>query len=206
MDTIFKDKTRIPQQERGIKTRKQIIDASMKLFSKKGFHNTNSKEIAVEAGVATGCFYSYFLDKREVFLEALKIYNDQFNNIIKEHLAKINEFDNDKREYLRGIINAALNAHELYSEFHNELIAMKFSDPDVAKIMLEQRETNILSTLKYLKHFQSEVKVTNLDAASVVIVECFCAIVDSIVYSNNSIAKEPVITEMVEMIIKYLFL
>ncbi len=66
-------KVRIPRQKRGIETKGRIIQAARGLFSRKGFHGTNSKEIASAAGVSIGSFYSYFQDKKALFLEVWKI-------------------------------------------------------------------------------------------------------------------------------------
>ena len=58
--------TRIPRQERSIGKKLQITEAGLKLFSEKGYHNTNTKEIAAEAGVSVGTFYAYFEDKNQL--------------------------------------------------------------------------------------------------------------------------------------------
>jgi AcrR family transcriptional regulator len=58
------------------------------LFSQKGYHHTNSKEITAAAGVATGSFYAYFKDKREIFIESLKVYQAKFNEQVKDYLEK----------------------------------------------------------------------------------------------------------------------
>ena len=55
---------RTPQQKRSEETRKRIIAAAERLFSEKGYYNTNSKEIAKAANVSIGSFYSYFKDKK----------------------------------------------------------------------------------------------------------------------------------------------
>jgi DNA-binding transcriptional regulator YbjK len=47
-------KTRIPRQNRSVQTRDKIIIAALELFSEKGFHSTNSKEITARAGVSIG--------------------------------------------------------------------------------------------------------------------------------------------------------
>ena len=42
---------RTPKQQRGKETKLKIIRAAIKLFAKKGFYKTNSKEIAKRAGI-----------------------------------------------------------------------------------------------------------------------------------------------------------
>ena len=50
------------------KTRQAIMNAAIKLFSKKGFENTSVDELAKEAGVGKSTIYGYFKTKNEIFL------------------------------------------------------------------------------------------------------------------------------------------
>ncbi|HAW15603.1 MAG TPA: hypothetical protein DCW41_02750 [Clostridiales bacterium] len=64
-----RERIRIPKQKRSIEKKQRIKDAAMKLMSEKGYHQTSSNEIAKEAGVSIGTFYSYFKDKKELYAE-----------------------------------------------------------------------------------------------------------------------------------------
>ena len=55
---------------RGPLTRKQILDASLRLFSEKGFARTSVRDIAQAAGITDAAIYYHFESKRELF-EAL---------------------------------------------------------------------------------------------------------------------------------------
>ena len=55
---------------RGPQTRKQILDASLRLFSERGFARATVRDIAHEAGITDAAIYYHFQSKREV-LEAL---------------------------------------------------------------------------------------------------------------------------------------
>jgi AcrR family transcriptional regulator len=48
--------------------RKQILEAAVKVFAAKGFHQTTIKDIAREAGVAQGTIYNYFENKTALML------------------------------------------------------------------------------------------------------------------------------------------
>jgi AcrR family transcriptional regulator len=52
---------------RKIETRQKIIEASINLFSTKGYHNTQIMDIVKTVGMSAGTFYNYFKDKRELF-------------------------------------------------------------------------------------------------------------------------------------------
>jgi AcrR family transcriptional regulator len=49
-------------------TRKAIIEAAIRLFTKKGFEQTSMDELASAAGVGKGTIYGYFKAKEEIFL------------------------------------------------------------------------------------------------------------------------------------------
>ena len=52
----------VPQEEK----RRQILDAAVRAFARKGYHACRVGEIAEEAGVAYGLVYHYFGSKEEV--------------------------------------------------------------------------------------------------------------------------------------------
>ena len=60
--------TRSPRAQR---TRAALIDAARKVFERDGFLNARVTDIADEAGVAHGSFYTYFTDKKEVLAAVL---------------------------------------------------------------------------------------------------------------------------------------
>lgn len=72
--------TRVPIQKRSIEKKQKILDAGFALFCEKGYYRTNTTEIAKCAGVSTGALYSYFKDKREVYIAALDSYLDRLSD------------------------------------------------------------------------------------------------------------------------------
>lgn len=57
------------RQARAAKTRKRIISAAKKLITENGFENVFIEDIAKEAGVSTGSFYTYFKKKEDIVEE-----------------------------------------------------------------------------------------------------------------------------------------
>lgn len=62
------------QEERSQRSRAQILDAALALFSHQGYRTTSMREIADRAGVSTGNVYHHFKDKESIFLSLLDIY------------------------------------------------------------------------------------------------------------------------------------
>jgi AcrR family transcriptional regulator len=55
------------QSERSERSREQILDAALNLFSHRGFRATSVRDIAAGAGVSTGNVYHHFPDKETIF-------------------------------------------------------------------------------------------------------------------------------------------
>ena len=62
------------QVERSERSRKQILDSSLKLFSHKGYGATSVNDIADEAGLSKGNVYHHFPDKEAIFRALLDRY------------------------------------------------------------------------------------------------------------------------------------
>jgi TetR/AcrR family fatty acid metabolism transcriptional regulator len=58
-----------------------ILDASVKVFAKSGFHNAKVAEIASLANVATGSVYVYYKDKEDLIL---KIFSNVWERLVNE--------------------------------------------------------------------------------------------------------------------------
>ncbi|RUT29625.1 TetR/AcrR family transcriptional regulator [Paenibacillus zeisoli] len=199
------DKVRTPQQERSIKTKEAIIQAAMKLFSEKGYHNTNTKQISAAAGVSTGSFYSYFTDKRAVFIDSLKLYNENLLARVDASLGEVDFKSMDKHTAIAHMVDSLLESHQVYSEFHKELAVMYNSDKEIQSLMDEQFDLGRRKTLSYLQQGQGDLKVEDLEAASWVVFEALNSIVDMIVFSPRNVSADRLKNELVRMIVVYLY-
>jgi AcrR family transcriptional regulator len=58
-------------QQRSEETRAKIMEAAIKLFSKRGYNKASVDEICEEAGTSKGAFYHHFKSKQALFLALL---------------------------------------------------------------------------------------------------------------------------------------
>jgi AcrR family transcriptional regulator len=65
--------------------RKRILSESKRLFLKKGFRETTTRDIAREAGINLSNLYHYFASKDELFRELLKPATDTLEAMLDEH-------------------------------------------------------------------------------------------------------------------------
>lgn len=140
---------RQPIQKRSIEKKAKIIEAGFNLICKKGYYNTNTAEIAKEAGVSTGIVYQYFKDKHDILIEGIKKYSSDIfypmlNIDVKENI------DKDKlADLLRKMINKYIENHKLSQAAHEEITAMIHSDEEIAHFFKEHElfMTNTISNI-----------------------------------------------------------
>ena len=79
--------------------RRQILDAAVRVFARKGFHTCRVGDIAEEAGVAHGLLYHYFTSKDEV-LEA--VFRENWS-VLVERVEAVEASGESAREQLRHV-------------------------------------------------------------------------------------------------------
>ena len=136
---------REPIQKRSIEKKQNIIKYGFELMCEKGYHNTNTAEIAKAAGVSTGIVYQYFNDKRDIFIKGIEQYSRTLlfpiNKIYSKKINKLNLKDEIKKA-----INNSIDNHKLSESAHEEIYSLQHTDPEISKIFydLEIEATNKL--------------------------------------------------------------
>jgi len=194
------EKTRVPQQERSRETKRRLIVAGERVFSQKGFHNTTSKEIATEAGVAIGSFYAYFADKKALFIDVLKSHLDSISKVSLEDIGHTNP-----RALLTALIEAIIVAHEISPEFHRELTVMVHSDPEIRTVMDRWEEEATARIRNTLALWKDRIRTKDIEAAAVLIYETLEAAVHRIKLYGLDIEEMRLVDELSDMLYRYLF-
>lgn len=141
---------RKPTQKRAVEKKNKIIKYGFELICKNGFHNTDSAQIAKYAGVSTGTVYQYFTDKKDIFLQGLKIYAEDLMfpiNEIKDKKINKEHLPNE----LKNIIQSSVKTHKISESAHEEIIAMQHTNEEVAAIFKDQElkaTNNLVQVLK----------------------------------------------------------
>ncbi|MBF6601321.1 MAG: TetR/AcrR family transcriptional regulator [Dehalococcoidia bacterium] len=106
---------------RGPLTRKQILDASLRLFSEKGFTRASVRDIAQAAGITDAAIYYHFESKRELF-EAL-IEERGFTSALKD-------LEGAQTEHL------TIEPLEAISSIAIGALALMYANRDLMKVLL----------------------------------------------------------------------
>ena len=127
---MAKQEIRQPQQKRAVQKKHQIILAGYQLFSEKGYHSTNTAEIARAAHVSTGIVYSYFKDKKAILLDVVRFYLDglsaQFTPLFASPITP-----QALPGLLSQLIDLLLASHTMAPKAHDEFLALSLLEPEV---------------------------------------------------------------------------
>ena len=63
-----RSETLTPRQQRALASRNHILETALRLFARRGFDGTSTRQIAQEAGVAEGLIFHYFPTKEHLLM------------------------------------------------------------------------------------------------------------------------------------------
>jgi len=193
------DKVRIPKQKRSIEIKKKIKTTAQELFSENGYYNTSSNEIVKAAGSSIGAFYSYFSDKKALFIEILHEYNQ---NIVAQVQVKTIHND-DPKIIIRQYILAVLDAHSYSPEFHREILAMTYADEEIRNIVEHYEAEMVNHIAQLLNENRKLIKVTDTNNAAFLIFKSVEEVVHSIRIFTRFCDESAMIRELTDMICSY---
>ena len=186
---------REPVQKRSIEKKERIISKGFDLICEKGYHNTNTAEIAKVAGVSTGIVYQYFKDKHDILIEGIKKYaKDIFypmlsvpNNVVID--------ENNLKSILKQMIDKFIENHKLSQSAHEELTAMIHSDNEIA-IFFQEYEIYVTNEITKLL-LKNNFSTNNLQEKVHITINLIDNLCHEIVYHKHSEINYNIMTELV---------
>src|SRR5438128_12649599 len=70
-----------------VQRRRQLLDVSLEVFARRGFHAASMAEVAEAAGVTKPVLYQHFGSKRQLYLELLEDVGQQLSDAIAKATA-----------------------------------------------------------------------------------------------------------------------
>ncbi len=192
------DNIRNPKQQRAIEKKEKIIEAGFNLICQNGYYNTNTAEIAKEAGVSTGILYQYFKDKYNILTLGLEKYGDDiFFPMIKDKNIKFDE--KDLNRFIRNIIDYYINNHKISNIAHEEIMAMVHSDKKIANYYYK-RELEMTNSLKSIL-INNGINDNNLYEKVHIIIGLIDNLCHEVIYHKHDDMNYKIMTDIVINII-----
>jgi AcrR family transcriptional regulator len=147
-------KTRIPTQKRALEKYEKIIAAAFKLFNEKGYYNITTVDIAKEADVATGSLYSYFNDKKDIYIEVTKRITNKIFEPTVDFWAQNREINFRDVETIKKIFHSFIEMmmanHNFSKIFHDDMAVLGILDNEIAAIRKQNYENQLERTRKII--------------------------------------------------------
>jgi AcrR family transcriptional regulator len=110
---------RAPASARGTRTREALVTAARQVFERDGFLDARITDIAEQAGVAAGSFYTYFTSKEDAFAAVMDEINEE---MLHPRLTAIST-DHDREDPV-AVIEAANRAYLVAYRRNAKLMAL----------------------------------------------------------------------------------
>jgi TetR/AcrR family transcriptional regulator, fatty acid metabolism regulator protein len=126
----------VVRADRQADRRRQILEAAVKVFARKGFHASRVGDIAEEAGIAYGLVYHYFKSKEDL-LETI------FRTTWTEMLARVRE-----------VQEAGVPAAESVRQVTALLLRTWRRDPDLVRVLVREvtRSQHVQEEVEEITH------------------------------------------------------
>lgn len=162
---------RLTRAEQREKTRGCLVEAAMKVFSRRGYDKASLDEVAEEAGFTKGAVYSNFKGKEDLFLATIDANFDERLEAIKRLMA---EEPAEGPAYAAGLdFMDELNSDPAYFRLFFEFWAYAQRNPDVKRKFLPrvQRFRDALAELfdRKIEDKQVELPITTDELAAMLV-------------------------------------
>ena len=207
---VSKNKARIPVQKRSIETREKITNAAWTLFAEKGYFKTSTHDLAERAGVATGSFYGYFNNKKEVAIEIIRrFYKEASEKALSNFRIQIGDSVTENletgRKLVRFIIQSLKESHTINPMLHREATALINLDEEVRKINHEEEQKVVALIVAFLRQYKQFIRVDDIEAAAMLLFRTSDEIIHRIMINKEEIDADRLLGELEDMICSYLF-
>ncbi len=127
------------QQARSRASYERILVAALQLYGERGFHATQTPDIAERAGMSVGGLYRYFRDKHQIFLEVVHR-GLEHNRLEQDRMVAAVEAALESGEVdLRGLVEQVVDwtwkaLHPVPPDLLRTFAAMVYADPAFAEL------------------------------------------------------------------------
>jgi AcrR family transcriptional regulator len=99
-----------PNPDPAHETRTRILEAAVKVFATKGYHDTKVDDIVSESSTSKGSFYFYFPSKQDIFLAL----SDTFADLLESKITQAMEKEVHGMQQMDAALRASLGLFSQY--------------------------------------------------------------------------------------------
>ena len=188
----------LPKEER----KSQIMDAAMKVITRKGFSNTRMDDIVNEAGLSKGAIYHHYEGKKEIFLALIEhwetlTFPDFYSRNGKERSATdtLSDFANE--------VYRVFKSRSYVFQAEVEFWSLANQDDEVRKRsqLLYEKIINLFELVVSKGIREKEFMQTDSRVAAIYILSVFQGINWFCIFNDKKLEAEDYIRNSIEMVI-----
>ena len=159
----------VPQYKE--QARQRIIEAALRIFADKGYHEATMEDVADRLGVSEGTIYLYFKSKRELFKAISEPGEHQVAEILSSAM--------DSEDPLERFFELAAEVYEQYESISGllvELFAEASRDASIRKMLREDFDADRETMRKFLVELRKRGWIgpdTDVDSVSMAALSLF---------------------------------
>lgn len=191
---------KMPKQIDHDQRRKEILYASLDVFAREGYKNTNLGLIASACGLSRTTVYQYFKDKSEIFLYAIKSTTDaMLAKYSTEEWASITDPEEKLLKVMYDILDTADNYEKEIKNLTKFISEVDYDIQDIIKRRTARLAFLLARVIRdIVKKTNSQRKINAQEEAQklIVLVESYCL---QMVYlpQNKNLVRE-LVTDLIE--------
>ena len=145
--------TELPRKERErLYHKREILEAALKLFSEKSFHDVSMQEIAEKSEFSVGTIYNFFENKDSLFSELIRDCAQKIQNSLIPILDENKNETNKITKYIRAhkqIVEENARSIKMYLlQYPNSFLTLKPEIDPVADAVREKIQSRLSDVLK----------------------------------------------------------
>jgi AcrR family transcriptional regulator len=141
-----------PVSSRGHRTRQELVKAARRVFERDGFLDARITDIAAEAGVASGSFYTYFRRKEDAFAAVVDELNEE---MLHPRLREVSDRD-DPIAAIEAGNRAYLLAYRRNAKLMGLMEQVAMVDPEFRRLRVERARAFASRNARALKRLQDQ--------------------------------------------------
>lgn len=141
-----------PRSARGTRTRASLVAAARRVFERDGYLDARITDIAAEAGVATGSFYTHFDGKPSAFAAVLAEVHEETLHPHLEHVAP----PGDPVAVIEASNRAYLKAYRRNAKLMGLMDQVALIDDDFRRLRLKRAEAFAQRNARSIRRLQAQ--------------------------------------------------
>jgi len=199
-----KNGVREPVQQRGKEKKARIITATRRLLNSSDYDTVTTNRIARKAGVSVGTFYSYFKDKRDVFLAVIRQYSEDIFSEMITGIQDMKQVPPRLKEVVHRLILVAKKRHDHEKGLHKQMLVQSIRDPEIRDLALMEEGRADSVVREIFAQYADQIDVKDRDAAVFLVTTCVEEMIHHLILYGSEIPEERIFHELARMVYRYL--